>query len=58
MTPSRDDAVRPRPASEPAATPPDDDAILITDLAPRDDVSGGSGKLRLGEEPPRTPTER
>lgn len=38
-----------------------DDAILISDLAPRQDVKGGtSRKLRLGEQPSndgRTPTQ-
>jgi len=37
------------PAAEPAA-PPEDDAILISDLAPRRDILGGR-KVLFGEEP-------
>jgi hypothetical protein len=41
-----------RTADPDAATqPPDDDAILLQDLAPRRDVKGGSGKLLFGEQP-------
>ena len=28
-----------------------DDAVLLEDLAPREDVRGGSGKIRFGQEP-------
>jgi hypothetical protein len=30
---------------------PEDDAVFLEDLVPRDDVRGGSGKLRFGQEP-------
>lgn len=51
MTPSDDTEPTPQPPDRPAPALTDDDAILITDLAPRHDVGGGSGKLRLGEQP-------
>lgn len=42
------DRAKPQPKNSPAP----DDAILISDLAPRQDVKGGAGrKLRLGELP-------
>jgi hypothetical protein len=36
-----------------------DDAVLLEDLAPREDVRGGSGKIRFGQEPrvPPLPSE-
>jgi hypothetical protein len=35
-----------------------DDAVLLEDLVPRDDVRGGSGKIRFGQEPVRpSPSE-
>jgi hypothetical protein len=36
-----------------------DDAVFLEDLVPRDDVRGGSGKLRFGQEPalPTPPAE-
>jgi hypothetical protein len=42
--------------SEPS---PKDDAVFLEDLVPRDDVRGGSGKLRFGQEPavPAPPVE-
>ena len=33
-----------------------DDAVLLEDLAPRDDVRGGSGKIRFGQEPRPRPS--
>jgi len=33
-----------------------DDVIRLEDLAPRDDVKGGTGKLRFGESAPRKPS--
>ena len=33
-----------------------DDAVLLEDLAPREDVRGGSGKLRFGQEPRPLPS--
>jgi hypothetical protein len=40
---------------------PKDDAVFLEDLVPRDDVRGGAGKIRFGQEPagPRpSPDER
>ena len=49
-----------RERQQPKNPPAPDDAILISDLAPRQEVKGGtSRKLRLGEQAPtdtRTPT--
>ena len=33
-----------------------DDAVLLEDLAPREDVRGGSGKIRFGQEPRPRPS--
>lgn len=37
-----------KPTPDDGAEKPDD-AILLRDLAPRQDVKGGSGKVRFGE---------
>jgi hypothetical protein len=38
-----------------------DDAVLLEDLRPREDVRGGSGKIRFGQEaaarPPHPPSD-
>jgi hypothetical protein len=38
---------------------PEDEAVLLEDLAPREDVRGGAGKIRFGQEIPgrRLPAE-
>jgi len=35
----------------PSQTPQDDDAVLLEDLAPREDVRGGSAKIPFGQGP-------
>jgi hypothetical protein len=41
---------------------PEDDAVFLEDLVPREDVRGGTGKLRFGQEPvgprPSPPEEK
>ena len=52
MTPSDHPEELEHPTVEPATPrPDDDDTILITDLAPRREVTGGSVKLRFGQDP-------
>jgi len=43
------DPTRVKPRSAPATSPTPDDTILLRDLAPRQDISGGAGKLFFGE---------
>jgi hypothetical protein len=46
------------PKKKPEETkPPAEEAVLLEDLAPREDVRGGAGRLRFGQDVrPASPT--
>jgi hypothetical protein len=51
------------PKKKPEETaPPDEEAVLLEDLAPREDVRGGAGRLRFGQDtrpsPVRPPAKK
>ena len=49
---SRENVKKKRDENEPSPTQPaEDDAVLLEDLAPREDVRGGSGKIPFGQDP-------
>jgi len=50
----RENVKKKRDVNDPISSqpePPEDDAVLLEDLAPREDVRGGSGKIPFGQGP-------